>query len=296
MRKVHKKELQGSIHEKEKEKEEEEKILASLLYIQNRKQSSHPKAHIDENKIAYAVKIWQEKGQAPTEIYSSTLLEEASHILFAEKKMQSNPESLASLPSALARTLEASLAKYQKRHETKEEKSPSIIVEIFQDSIRVLKSTLDCFGDVFQPVTQSRGLPQVKRLEGDTLETDEEKQANIDLQDGSPYLKANYAKLSQKVKEEYLEYELVRDNNHCIGLVITAPERLRKSKAVLKKGERTILAQHFNMKDGLLKFRHLQPGNYKLEFSGTMEYSLTLAIRFRLDKTRVQTSPYSSSS
>ena len=268
----------------------EEEVLATLLYAQHRAQSSRPSFHYDENEVACAAKEWQEKGLAPTSLYDETLLQEASRVLAAEQKMQANSQKQLALPSILAYTLKESLSKTvktTKRQKEEQSSAPAIIVELLQDSIKVFKSTFHGFGDVFQPVVQSRSAHPIREL-ADETEYDSE---NESLDEGvkALSLRANYALLHQKTKENYLQYELLRDSKHSITLLISAPECLRKSKAVLKQGERTIAAQGFNMENGLLKFKHLKVGEYRLEFCGVMEYNVNLFIRARLNAANTST-------
>ena len=261
----------------------EEETLATLLYVQHRRQMHSSFKRHDENEIACAVKEWKEKGQAPTERYDLALLQEAARVLSAEQKLQANSQSLRPLPSILSYTIEESLAKDQKKQKEKESKVPAIIVELLQDSIKVFKSTFNGFGDVFQPVVQSRGTSALRAGTTENLESEDSYLEDPSEESKALHLKANYALLQQKIKEQYLQYELLRDSDNSISLLISAPECLRKSKAVLKKGKHTIAAQGFNMQDGLLKFKNLKVGKYSLEFRGVMEYTIEIKIHFRLN-------------
>lgn len=256
-----------------------EETLATLLYAQHRTQTENSSHHHDENEVACAVKEWKEGKQAPIQRYDKSLLQEASKVLAAEQKMQANSQNYLPLPPILNYALKESLAKLQKKQ--KESSAPSIVVELLQDSIRVFKSTLHGFGNVLQPVTQSRGVQALKKPGSELLEKETLEEQSEDLN-----LKSNYALLRQKSKEEYLQYELLRDSKHSITLLISAPECLRKSKAVLRNGERTIAAESFHVQSGFLKFKNLKVGEYDLEFCGAIEYNVRLLIRPRLGLTK----------
>ena len=263
----------------------EEEILAAFLYAQNNKQSHKNKIH-DENEVAYAVEIWKEKGRIPGDLYEPALLQEAANTMLAEAKMQADPESHSSLPQGLRHKLELSLAKLEKKQERQRSAKPSIIVELLQDSIKVIKSSLNGFGDVFQPLVQTRGLEKARPLFEKPANEDGNFLDIMSKEAKSFHLKANYAMLRQRIKEQHLRYELTRDSNDSINLLIVAPECLRKSKAVLKRDGYIIETQSFNAENGLLKFKRLEVGRYNLGFHGMMEYNVDLDIRFPLRKVK----------
>ncbi len=249
-----------------------EEGLVSVLYAQQRQEIAKTKQY-DENDLAVLIEQYKKEGKI-SDTVPPDLAQEVYQCLLVEQRMQEAHSSQFRLPDVLKYVLKQGQAKnvetkLQQSKSSQKHAAPTIVAELVEDGITVLKSTYQGIGQIFQPAVVMRG--------GQVCHSNDNFPQKIGLQPQ----RSNRVVLYQKDQESYLQYELLRDLQHSTTLLIRAPKKYRKTRLCLKQNESTIDSCDFDLETGKASFKRIGVGEYDIHFSGAMEHSTRLIIRER---------------
>ncbi len=152
---------------------------------------------------------------------------------------------------------------------------PLIIAELCETGISVLKSTFSGYMQTYTPNYMVRGgkSSTSKALKvGQPLNT---------------YFKNNYALLYQKRNNDYLRYELLRENERSATLIMQLPKEYRNTRITLSQLGRILVSRKTNESTGRVVFSNLEVGDYALEFKGDIDFDVQLVIKTSLQDVKL---------
>ena len=223
----------------------------------------------EENDIAYLANQWKITGKIPS-FLDRRLVMKIYQTISDEKMMSDKNIPAYAVPETLLDVMRKSLLKTVERKETNKQTIPALIVELSRNSLEVIKSTWDGFSRISLPAVVVRSSAVSDK---DLFTLNQEKTTPL----------YHRIFLSQSIeRDKSLEYQLMRDHEDSLMLLVRLPYGYRDTSAVLYQGKgeetRIIDSCRLNAEDTSLNFSKIGIGEYTLTFSGDIDFSMQIVI------------------
>ena len=224
----------------------------------------------EENNIAYFADQWKKTGKFPS-FLDRGLAVKIYQTISDEKMMRDKSNPAYAVPEKLQGIVRRTLAGRNEKQEKNKQTIPALIVELSRNSLEVIKSTWEGFSRISLPVASVR-----------SYTASDSESFSLNQKATTPSYHRIF--LSQNIeRDKSLEYQVMRDHENSLTLLVRLPYGYRNTSAVLYQGKgkktRIIDSCCLNPEDMSLSFSKIKIGEYVLAFSGDISFSMNVLIR-----------------